>query len=82
MKKRVTLTIDPDVLARARRLAHSRNTSVSGLIEGFVRRAPMTRKSGGRSFSSKWAGKFKVRRSTTADARLEALKSRYRLEEP
>jgi predicted transcriptional regulator len=82
MKKRVTLTIDPEVVARARRLAHARSTSVSALIEGFVRRAPLAEDRAAAPFADRWAGRFTVRRSAGLDARLEALKDRYRLGEP
>ncbi len=36
MKKRATITIDPEVHARARRLARQRKTTVSGLIESLL----------------------------------------------
>ncbi len=37
MKARVTITLDPEVHARAKRTARVRRTTVSGLIEGFLR---------------------------------------------
>lgn len=37
MKSRVTITLDPEVHARAKRTARTRRTTVSGLIEGFLR---------------------------------------------
>jgi len=37
MKARVTITLDPEVHARAKRTARARRTTVSGLIEGFLR---------------------------------------------
>ena len=45
MKSRVTITLDPDVHARAKRAARVRRTSVSGLIEDFLR-SPQTAGSG------------------------------------
>ncbi len=36
MKKRVTITLDPAIHERAKRLAKKRNTSVSGLFESYV----------------------------------------------
>jgi hypothetical protein len=37
MKSRVTITLDPDVHARAKQAARARRTTVSGLIESFLR---------------------------------------------
>ena len=37
MKTRVTITLDPEVHARAKRTARERRTTVSGLIETFLR---------------------------------------------
>ena len=37
MKARVTITLDPEVHARAKRTARARRTTVSGLIETFLR---------------------------------------------
>lgn len=37
MKSRVTITLDPDVHARAKLAARERRTTVSGLIESFLR---------------------------------------------
>lgn len=37
MKARVTITIDPDVHAQAKRTARVRRTTVSGMIEDFLR---------------------------------------------
>jgi hypothetical protein len=80
MKKRVTLTMDPDVVRRAKRLAHRRNTSVSALVEDFVRKAALTDEDPGTSFVEKWAGKFRVRTDSRPDPKLAALRARYRLD--
>ena len=40
MKTRVTITIDPKLHGRAKRLAKVRHTSVSGLIESYLRDQP------------------------------------------
>lgn len=37
MKTRVTITLDPEVHALAKRTARARRTTVSGLIEKFLR---------------------------------------------
>jgi hypothetical protein len=60
MKTRVTLTIDPQVLKRARRLAHQREKSVSALVEDLVRSVPLPGEPQPISFTGKWAGRFKL----------------------
>lgn len=79
MKRRITLTIDPAVAQKAKRLAHARGTNVSALVEGLVRAAEST-PSGSEPFARRWAGKFRVARSRKPDARLAALKERYQLD--
>ncbi|MGH8566316.1 MAG: DUF6364 family protein [Gammaproteobacteria bacterium] len=37
MKTRVTITLDPEVHTRAKAVARARRTTVSGLIEAFLR---------------------------------------------
>jgi hypothetical protein len=37
MKIRVTITLDPEVHARAKQMARARRTTVSGLIEAYFR---------------------------------------------
>lgn len=86
MKRRITLTMDPAVARRAKRLAHARKTSVSALIEDFVRRAPLAGETNAGlaeptiPFARRWAGKFRVAASDSSDARLTALKARYNLQ--
>ena len=79
MKTRITLTMDPMVFRRAKKLAHARKTSVSALIEGFVRQAPLAGEKKARPFAQRWAGKFRVAASEAPDARLDALRARYHL---
>lgn len=38
MKTRVTITLDSDVHAQAKRVARARRTTVSGMIEDYLRR--------------------------------------------
>ena len=80
MKTRITLTIDPEVVGRAKRIAHARHTSVSALIEGFLRSASATGSASGRPFSQEWGGRFHAAPSTAPDPRLDALKAKYHLE--
>lgn len=77
MKKRITLTIDPTIARKAKRLAHDRGTNVSALIEGLVRSAPL--QSPADPFARRWAGRFRVAEDKS-DPRLAALKRRYQLD--
>jgi len=40
MKTRATLTVDPELHARAKRLARKRKTTVSGLFESYLASQP------------------------------------------
>jgi hypothetical protein len=80
VKNRVTLTIDPEMATRAKKIAHSRRTSVSALVEDLIRQTPVSLKAQ-ESFVEKWAGKFRVRRSSKPDPKLSYLKKRYGLED-
>jgi len=79
MKSRITLTMDPDVAKRAKKIAHARKTNVSALIEDLVRNASVTAARHDASFVEKWTGKLRVRKPKNADPKLEALKKRYDL---
>ena len=81
MKIRITLTIDPLLAKRAKQLAHARKTSVSSLLETYVRTASLDPQHSMRPFSQRWAGKFHVAASSLPDERLDALKTRYGLGE-
>ena len=78
MKNRVTLTIDPEIAGKAKKIAHARRTSVSALVEDLIRRTPVSPKLE-EDFVDKWAGKFQVRKSPKPDPRLQYLKKRYGL---
>ncbi len=80
MKSRVTLTIDPKVARHAKRVARSRNTSVSGLVEDLLRAAPIPGGEKDGSFVDRWAGRFTVANSAAGDRRMKVLKSKYGLE--
>jgi hypothetical protein len=80
MKHRVTLTIDPEIATRAKKIAYSRRTSVSALVEDLIRNTPVSSKSQ-ESFVEKWAGKFQLRKSSKPDPRMNYLKKRYGFED-
>ncbi len=72
MKQKLTITVDSDLVPRAKRYARSRGISLSSLIETELRdlvseEAP--------SFASRWRGKFKP--AEREDPRYEALARKY-----
>jgi len=79
MKQRVTLTLDPEVARRAKKVARARNTSVSGLVEDLLRSAPVPGGEKRDSFVERWAGKFSVAESSPGDQRMAFLKAKYGL---
>jgi hypothetical protein len=81
MKNRITLTMDPEIAKRAKRIAHERKTSVSALIEDLVRSTPVLARKQKESFTDRWAGKLQLRESSPSDLRLKELKKRYELED-
>ena len=78
MKSRVTLTIDPEIAGKAKKIAHARKTSVSALVEDLIRRTPVSPKLE-QDFVEKWAGKLRLRRPSKPEPRFEYLKKRYGL---
>ena len=72
MKQKLTITVDSDLVPRAKRYARSQGVSLSALIETELRdlvsgEAP--------SFASRWRGKFKP--AEREDPRYEALAKKY-----
>ena len=57
MKKRLTITVDGEVISAARRYARARGVSLSSLVEQSLRQ--MT-KGETQSFSSRWRGKLRA----------------------
>ncbi len=79
MKERMTLTVEPTLVKRAKQLAHARKTSVSGLVSDLLRSAAFpstpTRRN---SFADTWGGRFTVK-SDPQDVRLRELKKKHGL---
>lgn len=78
MKKRITLTIEPEISHRAKAVARARGTSLSGLVEKLLAseaQVPTARKEV--SFSKKWGGRLKI--VSKIDPRFDYLKERYSL---
>jgi hypothetical protein len=73
MKERLTVTLDPVVVRKAKALALSRDTNFSALIETLLR---LDIANEGRvSFTKKWAGKLTAR--SGRDERTRALLGKY-----
>ena len=72
MKTKLTLTIEEDLILKAKRYAEAQNASLSGLVEKAFR--DLTR-SEEKPFSKRWSGKFKA--SRRASTSYNALSRRY-----
>jgi hypothetical protein len=73
MKTKLTVTIDRDLLPRAKRYARERGMSLSEIIEGSLRQ--LSSKGETPSFSSRWRGQFVPAHHD--DSRFEALARKY-----
>ncbi|MBA2271504.1 MAG: hypothetical protein H0W20_13060 [Chthoniobacterales bacterium] len=71
MKEKLTLTIDGDTIARAKAFAKKEKTSLSQLVEQQFNRL------GGKSFTEKWRGQFKLPKPDPDDPRLNYLLQKY-----
>ena len=73
MKQKLTITVDTELLPRAKRYARSRGVSLSSLVEQSLRE--MTGE-GTSSFASRWRGKFRAA-DRKNDPRYDALARKY-----
>ena len=71
MKTKLTLTVDRETVAKAKKFARRNGTSLSQLVENQFRRL------GQESFAEKWYGKFKVPVPKPYDVRLKYLLRKY-----
>ena len=71
-KKKLTITIDAEVLPRAKRYARSCGVSLSSLIERSLRDATGEEEA---TFASRWRGRLEV--ACRDDARYDALARKY-----
>jgi hypothetical protein len=71
MKTKLTITIDEDLLPRAKNVARRRGVSLSSVIEESLRRLATEET----DFVSRWRGKFKE--VETDDPRMTYLKEKY-----
>ncbi|MFH1764165.1 MAG: DUF6364 family protein [Gemmatimonadota bacterium] len=72
MKKKLTITVDAELLPRAKRYARSQGVSLSSLIEGSLRELTEDL---GPAFVEKWRGRFEPARRD--DERFRALAEKY-----
>ena len=72
MKTKLTLTIDAELLPRAKRYARARGVSLSSLVEDALR--GMTSKEAP-SFVDRWRGRFEA--ASKGDERFRALAEKY-----
>jgi hypothetical protein len=79
MKQRVSLTIDPKVMRKARHIAHQRHTSVSQLVEDLLNHLTQPSPREPEDLVDKWAGKLKLAPRDPHDPRRERLWKKYGL---
>ena len=72
MKRKLTITVDEDLIPVAKLHARSRGMSLSSLIETSLREATTQRSE---SFAARWRGKF--RPAERNDPRYDALAKKY-----
>lgn len=73
MKTKVTVSIDEELIPRAKQSARRRGISFSELVEASLR--SVTEEREGTSFSQRWRGKFHP--ASGDDERYKALAKRY-----
>ena len=72
MKRKLTITVDGDLLPRAKQYARARGVSLSSLIEASLRELAGEETP---SFASRWRGRFEA--AGRNDGRYEALARKY-----
>jgi post-segregation antitoxin (ccd killing protein) len=71
MKTKLTVTVDEELVPRAKKAARRRGVSLSSVIEASLRRLATEET----DFVSRWRGKFKE--AETDDPRMTYLKEKY-----
>jgi hypothetical protein len=80
MKQRLNLTVEADLIRLARQVAHERDTSVSALVEEYLRNLPSRAPGSGAAFIVRWAGRLSLA-PPDGDPRREVLWRKYALEQ-
>ena len=73
MKQKLTITVDAELLPKAKRYARSRGVSLSSLVEQSLRDMADENTD---SFASRWRGKFRAAERKD-DPRYDALAAKY-----
>jgi hypothetical protein len=81
MKQRLNLTVEADLVRLARQVAHERDTSVSALVEEYLRTLPSRAPGNGAAFVAKWAGRLDLA-PLDGDPRRQYLWHKLALEQP
>ena len=79
MKQRVSLTIDPRIMHKAKQIAQQRQTSVSQLVEDLLSRITQPSAKELEDLVDKWAGKLTLAPYDGNDPRRERLWKKYGL---
>ncbi len=79
MKKRLNLTIDAQLVSRAKTLAHQRRSSISRLVEQGLKNLTGDSDRQGKSFADRWLGKLKLAPRNQADHKREHMWRKYGL---
>jgi Family of unknown function (DUF6364) len=78
MKSRVTITLDPEVHARAKQSARARRTTVSAMIESFLRSPEAAPARSGTSLVDRMLGSGELRAPAAGrDALFDGLHARH-----
>ena len=72
MKKKLTITVDEELIPKAKQYAYSRGESLSSLVERSLREAAVKYEP---TFASRWRGRFRL--AEHDDPRYEALARKY-----
>ena len=72
MKIKITLTIDEELLPKAKKYARMQGVSLSGLVENSLRNLTTPARA---SFSSRWRGRFEA--ADREDTRYRELAKKY-----
>lgn len=79
MKQRISLTLDPKVMHKAKQIAQQRQTSVSQLVEDLLSRITRSSEKEPEDLVDKWAGKLTLTPYDPDDSRRERLWKKYGL---
>lgn len=76
MKTKLTITVEKEVVPPAKAVAEARGTSLSHMVENFLRELASTRQA---SFSERWRGKLSLDDRKRDEPRYRALVEKHRL---